>query len=180
MDLRNACLVLKTSDLVANATNSVGTLNLNKNDMTWVNINLRTVLGDLYDLYDNFNLSLYYIASDASGTISGATDRACTIYMGGLPFSNQTYDVKNNCNGTDVVLSPFLFLSAASVQQHYFSSNYITFSKNQELVDISIKYSKIQTDTLYTGAQVYPNMIFVLHIFGIPKEINQSSRLRLY
>jgi hypothetical protein len=51
-DLRNAALVLRTSDLTVGQTSSVGELAADKTSMTWYNINLRTLLGDMYDDYD--------------------------------------------------------------------------------------------------------------------------------
>ena len=55
-----ATLVLRSGDLPAPPNNP----NPNNNgfsdqyhtNMTWTNINLRTVLGDMYDKYDKFNL----------------------------------------------------------------------------------------------------------------------------
>ena len=52
MDQRNACLVLKTSDLTAGSTTNIGSMDTVRKSMTWFNIDLRTVLGDLYDMYD--------------------------------------------------------------------------------------------------------------------------------
>ena len=50
-----ALLVLKTSDLTYNTSNSIGTANATGTKCTWNNINLRVLLGNLYDTYDRFN-----------------------------------------------------------------------------------------------------------------------------
>ena len=55
MNQRNACLVLKTSDLIPGKTLTAGVCDTYRQNMIWYNINLRTVLGDLYDKYDYFN-----------------------------------------------------------------------------------------------------------------------------
>jgi hypothetical protein len=52
----SASLILRTSDLTANSTNNVGSSDANFTNMTWSNINLRTLLGAMYDKYDTFNL----------------------------------------------------------------------------------------------------------------------------
>ena len=50
----NASLVLNSVN--ASSTNSI------KTSFTWANINLRSLLGDMYDRYDRFNLCLNTIA----------------------------------------------------------------------------------------------------------------------
>ena len=44
---RNASLILKTSDLTANSITEIGEANQYMTSMTWYNINLRTLLGDI-------------------------------------------------------------------------------------------------------------------------------------
>jgi len=177
MDQRNACLVLRTSDLTAGSTTNIGSMDTVRKSMTWFNIDLRMVLGDLYDMYDYFNLSLYYIATDTSSTLSTAGDRAVNIEISGLPFTNQTYNQVTRSNSIWAPLAPFPFANNASVQQNFYGSNIMTFAKNQELVNISIQYTKLSDDLPYTGAQLYPQTTFIFHIFGIPKDNNNSRRL---
>ena len=63
---RNASLVLKTSDLTSKSdyvygvpyVNQSGSMNAKGSSITWNNINLRTLLGDMYDRYDIFNICL--------------------------------------------------------------------------------------------------------------------------
>ena len=43
----SASLVLRTSDLPSNSSNNIGSSNLYYTDMTWSNINLRTLLGSM-------------------------------------------------------------------------------------------------------------------------------------
>jgi hypothetical protein len=53
---RSIRLVLKTSDLTANSTTTIGQCDQFRTSFTWFNINLRNLLGDLYNQYDYFNL----------------------------------------------------------------------------------------------------------------------------
>lgn len=180
MDIRNACLVLKTSDLTVNTSNQIGSCDAYRQNMTWNNINLRSVLGDLYDLYDYFNLSLYFISTDTSSTLANGNyaDKAIYMKIGGLPFSNQTYNVKNRSNGTLATLCTFNMPGAnGTVQQNFYGSNYLTFAKNQEQVNINIQYTRLQDDVPYdgTGALSYPNVTFIFHIFGVPKTNDKNG-----
>ena len=52
----SASLILRTGDLPSNSSNNVGSADLYYTNMTWYNINLRTLLGNMYDKYDKFNL----------------------------------------------------------------------------------------------------------------------------
>ena len=62
-DIRHASLVLKTSDFTTRSdyvygqpySFSNGSINGKMSSMSWNNINLRTVLGDMYDKYNTFN-----------------------------------------------------------------------------------------------------------------------------
>ena len=55
---RSARLVLKTSDLTANSTTNNGSCDQYRTSFTWFNINLRMLLGDMYNQYDYFNITL--------------------------------------------------------------------------------------------------------------------------
>ena len=83
-----ACLVLKTNLLpMDGSTNAYGTSNSTNSSFTWTNINLRTLLGDMFNKYDRYLLLLQNIANTVPSVASqGATadDRAILINMSGL------------------------------------------------------------------------------------------------
>ena len=86
-----ACLVLKTNVLPMNgSTNAYGTSNAMNTSFTWTNINLRTLLGDIFDKYDRFLLLLQNISNASPSATPGAAvdDRAILINMSGLSFIN--------------------------------------------------------------------------------------------
>ena len=102
--------------------------------------------------------------------------------VGGLPFLNQTYNITNKVNGTLCTMATFNFKNnTTSVQQNFYGSGFMTFAKNQELVNINIQYSRLQDDVPYNGAggYTYPNTVFIFHTFGVPKEDNHSTRIQL-
>jgi len=98
-----------------------------------------------------------------------------------LIFRYLLYNVTNKANGTLCTMATFGFASNTSVQQNFYGSGFMTFAKNQELVNINIQYTRLQDDVPYNGngGYIYPNTVFIFHIFGVPKEDNHSSRLFL-
>jgi hypothetical protein len=184
----NAALVLRTADLTANATTQVGICDQNKTNFTWNNINLRTVLGSMYDTYDKFNICLNTVSTSQvnAGSIPGTAydDRIVQIYMSGLPFINQCYDVVKGCNIKYTIIGTFNFPSVtACTTQYFYSSNIATFDKRQDLINIQIFYSRISKNGGGTydiaTANVFPDMIFIFDIFGIPKtEFNNGTRIK--
>ena len=72
-----ASLVLLTSDLTANSTTYVGVCNEFRTEMTWSNLNLRTILGPMYDKCDRFCLQcvdMFFTFGDGTfGGVSGGT-----------------------------------------------------------------------------------------------------------
>ena len=84
-DKHHAQLVLRDYDLTTNET-GIGIANNGNTNYTWKNINLRTVLGPMYDKYDVFNLNLKFIASSQTPTALGADSSNVIINISGLPF----------------------------------------------------------------------------------------------
>jgi len=169
--LRNASLVLKTSDLTAGSTTVYGYCNANRSSMTWYNVNLRILLGDMFDDYKRFNLCLNTIATGIAPTItsSGLNNY---IRVSGLPFINQTYNVKSTNNSGVTVLGAFYFTSGGAISQYYYSNNIATFDKNQELCNITIEYYDIANDVLANPSAAYPNQVFIFDIIGVDEKLN--------
>jgi hypothetical protein len=111
MEEKRSCrLVLKTSDLTTNASTNIGTCDQFRTSFTWNNINLRMLLGSMYDQYDYFNISLISISSSLTQALAvGATadDKMVFVKMSGLPFINQTFQQSTGNNGTFAYLNAF-------------------------------------------------------------------------
>lgn len=158
-DIRNASLVLKTTDLTCNNLNNTlngstfsstyGSFNNKLSSFTWNNINLRTLLGDMYDMYDEFNLCLNTISTAQCPAIDGISDnKNVYIKLSGLPWINQTYSVKNIINTGGTNIATFNFITGNAATQYYYSNNIATFGKSQDSCSITIEYSRIVDDTL--------------------------------
>jgi len=182
----NASLVLRTGDLTAGSQTNVGICDTNLLSFTWSNINMRTLLGTMYDQYDTFNLCLSSITTSlaTAGIGSTASDRTLVINVGGLPFINNTYDTGLKHNVTTTVLGTFTFVPSNTASNFFYSSNVASFAKNTDVVNISINYSRV---SLFNGSynvvtlNPFPDVVFIFDIFGIPKDTpsHNGERLKL-
>ena len=113
MEQETSTLILNTSDIDSrlspasvyqNTTldNQYGTIANNRCTLTWKNINMRRVLGEMYNKYESFDLYLYQISLSlpVTGTPTSAQYFLVDINITGLPFINNTYNVfsQNNIN----------------------------------------------------------------------------------
>ena len=162
-DIINASLVLKTTDCTSNSDYIVPGLasvrgncvtNAKLSSITWNNINLRTLLGKMYDDYDLFNLCLNTISTSQANNIdTNADSKNVTVRISGLPFVNQTYNCKNGFNSALTTIGTFNFVSSGATTQYYYSNNIATFGKNQEICNITIEYARISDDSVVNSVQ---------------------------
>jgi hypothetical protein len=186
-NLQIASLVLRSCDLPAVGTsNQYGSTDAKRLTQTWNNINLRTLLGDMYDKYDLFNICLNTITTAVSSTASGGIgttvdDRNVIIKLSGLPFINQTYSVFQGCNTTICPIASFLFASGgASATQFFYSNNCYTFGKSQQSCNLTIQYGRVLDDALPSTTPVFPNVVFIFNIIGVSKDnLTNSSTQKL-
>ena len=180
----NASLVLKTYDLPQVESN-IGVKNLVNTSFTWKNINLRTLLGDMYDKYDYFNLTLNTVASSqcraltvnfANNDTNQLTD---LINISGLPWVNQTYNTAKGCNSGACIMGCYTFVPNQTSVQSYYSSNFATFSKNQDIASITISYTDVYDGLSPNTNQSFPEVVFIFDIFGIPKTDCSLSNSRM-
>jgi hypothetical protein len=79
---------LSTNALLRNGTNQNGTLNNNRTVFTFTNVNLRNILGTLWDKYDKFNLILLNWGLSNSGATFNAITNRMFFIMDGLQMIN--------------------------------------------------------------------------------------------
>jgi hypothetical protein len=181
-----ASLILRTNDLTANTSNQIGSADTNFTNMTWNNINLRTLLGAMYDKYDKFSLVPVYIQSITGGANFGnsADDRVCSIHISGLPFINNNYNFTTLTNQSSAIFNVIRFIASNTTSTPYTYGNILTFSKNQELVNINIFYQRISKNgsSNYSVQTInpYPHCIFTFNIYGIPKDEKDLNASRMF
>ena len=185
MEQETATLILNTLDIststipedIYNTTvnNEYGTIENNWCTTTWKNVDLRQVLGEMYDKYETFNMYLYQINQSQGFGASPVTLQYSMIdvRIKGLPFINNTYNAVSRNNTTSSYLTSYLLntgaltVSPGSVTP-MFNPTILTFTKGVENVDINI-------DMKNTLNQVYPQItaslgtfLFLFKFYGIP------------
>ena len=163
-----ACLVLKTNVLpMDGTTNAYGTSNSMNNIFTWTNINLRTLLGDMFDKYDRFLLLLQNISNASPAATPGASvdDRAFVINMNGLSFINSNYVQKFQSNTGSVIICPYIVSGTNAQTQLYNNFAVATFIKQNDIVNISINYTRIEDDVALSTTNVYGTSNSINSIF---------------
>ena len=174
----NASLVLNTA---------TGTPNAKYTSCTWSNIDLRQLLGNIYDKYARFNLCLNTIAQgvSASNFWTSSKDGQCIIRINGLPFVNNTYNISSSGNSitSNAIIATFNFTNNSSSTHYFYGSNIATFSKNSDICSITIDYIRVEdllTPNTSVGS-VFPQMTFIFDIFGIDdyKTNDVSRRIKI-
>ena len=144
-----------------------GSINSDRNDFTFNNIDFKTILGTMYEKYDRFNLKLSAImVSSSSGFGTAAEDRVLKINITGLPFSNSGYRQFGNSNFTSIGAT---IISRDTPTCWYFNDdNVFTIYKPMPLNNIRIYFTKINdakpSNVVNT---IYPNIDFYFRIYGI-------------
>jgi hypothetical protein len=171
-NLSNASLVLKSYDAICDT---------NRLNITWNNINLRTVLGDMYDKYDTFNICLNTVstANASANTGTANDDRNVIMSLTGLPWINQTYNTAYLTNTASTVLCTYQFASSATTTQYFYSNNLATFGKNQELVNLTLSYTRIVDNAQPTTANPFPHVVLIFDIFGIDETKHDITSHRM-
>jgi hypothetical protein len=191
MEEKRSCrLVLKTSDLTTNASTNIGTCDQFRTSFTWNNINLRMLLGDMYDQYDYFNITLISISSSLTQALAaGATadDKIVFVKMSGLPFINQTFQQSTGNNGTFAYVSTLSIPLTANTSTQFYNNlgNVCTFNKDQDQCNINISFFRVLDDTrpALNAGNINPQFSFIFVITGInkpdnPDRINHLMRIK--
>ena len=185
---QKSTLTLRTEDLVIGSSNNVGSCDEFNNDFTWNNIDIRSLLGEEYDKYDDFNISLAQLSWSAPSVAYGASafDRIVNLNMSGLTFKNN-YNVSTKSNRKSVVIYNWTFnnsLTTPNTLNTNLDNNSFTFTKN-EIVNINLNYTKIFKGSAgdyniiqsTTANSIYPDMIFTFKIHGIPRVVAKNHEL---
>ena len=192
MEQETASLVLNTFDIDPTVTagqyfnttvdNQYGTITNNRCNLTWKNINMRRVLGEMYDKYDTFNMYLYQINQSASFSLTAPSTNPyllVDVRIKGLQFLNNTYNVvsRNNINtaySTSYLLNNNGATGVGTVSP-MFNPTILTFGKSTECVDLNIdmKCTRDQQYPIMVTNTAFGTYIFLFKFYGIPtKEPN--------
>lgn len=169
----NASFILRTSDLptFANSPNSTGsTNNSSASSFTWNNIDMRLILGDLWDRYEYFNICLSStVFSTATITYASNDNKMGCIYMSGLNWTSN-YDTGKKQR---VPYVPIGYLNSGSISstvgtvQPFNSLFSNTFRKNDPITSLTIFYNKISDGTANVTTAPFPQTAFTFKITPI-------------
>jgi hypothetical protein len=98
---------------------------------------------DLYDKYSKFNISLQFYNQRQPSTGYPSTTRVAAIYMSGLQWENQGYDIikKMNTPFACVGITPLFSTTAGeSFANPVYSYNWLTFNKGTDIVDLVLDF----------------------------------------
>jgi hypothetical protein len=124
--------------------NDNGMIMCNGGYITWKNVNIKAVLGDLYNKYNYFCIKLIQINSSEQNTYTTNSIFDATIYISGLPFiSAQRYNTKLSINNQSVIgQCSYYFLGTTKALLYNLQGNTVScFSKpTKDLIDITIEW----------------------------------------
>lgn len=130
---------LSTKILTAGATNEYGTMSPGRATATFTNINMRQILGTLWDKYTKFNLIVNTIGLSANASPSTAATRRMWWNIIGLDFINTLRVTKGYTQGE--AFSPLFFYQTANQADAEYSEapmSVTTFRKpGSENVDLT-------------------------------------------
>jgi hypothetical protein len=177
--------IYEKASLVLNSVNA--STNSIKSSFTWNNINLRNLLGDMYDKYDRFNIALNTIATAYTPlALSGNTNNQVLIRVSGLPWINNSYNINAsglNLNNNSTIIATFTFSSSAPQEPITFiyNHNIATFSKNSDITSITIDYARVYDLLTPDSTNSFPQMTFIFDIYGIDdyKTNDVSRRIKI-
>jgi hypothetical protein len=177
--------------------------NYNNTSITWNNLNLKTILGTMYDKYDKFNIELVSISQIATLYDFGASlsDVNILIKLNGLPFVNNNYSLSNKNNTNSTIIGSYNFVDY-DLNKLQLCKNFVrTFIKDSSYIinltltylgnDLNIVNSPVvlrvdgnqqpildvNGNQTFTG--IYCDMVFMFNIYGIPNDKNNHNGSRM-
>jgi hypothetical protein len=161
MNIESRILNLKSTDINSSATyadyfnktilTAYGKVEENRTKLTWTNIDMRQILGDMFDKYDRFNISLNFVGTSetGSGTETTSDFRFFQVMLSGLQFTtsyNHSHRSSDNKALVGIVNIP-LTANTAYITNQQNSATY-TFEKTQN-VSLTIDLLNISDNTYY-------------------------------
>jgi hypothetical protein len=155
-----------------------GSINIRQSNMTWNNINLRSVLGSLYKDGGTYNLRLvsvvFGLTSNVSTYSSVENDKNFNIYISGLPF------IKSYCStgalNNEALLTTVRVPHGAQAFIFNYNNNVLSFQLSQNIgvenISINIEFRDFLTDLNEPSATMtvgYPHSQYVFEISEVEK-----------
>lgn len=138
-----ANFTLTTQILSAGATNAFGTMNSTFTNFTFTNVNMRRIIGTLWDKYDKFNLVCSNVGIGSTATVIGSNQRFMFFQMQGLQFINCLSTTTTSSFSQSVAYTPifrYLTVSTADSDSLAVPESLLSFRKPEsENVDLAFQ-----------------------------------------
>ena len=167
----NNAPVERTADI----TTSKGFINRWQTSMRWDNINMRSILGDLYENGGKYNIKLesvcFGLTSNLSTFTSVQNDKTFNIFLSGLPFL-KTYSSTRNLDN-EILLTPVYVPHGFTSQIFTYNNNEFTFqltpSFGVENISISVNYRDLLTNINEPSVNLIVGIPHIQLVFSIYK-----------
>lgn len=173
-----AKLVLHTCILNSGEYNKHGYCNEHRSNYTFTNVDLKLLMGDMYDKYELFNLQLVSLLTEDNNAydISGGmilrilnqpgitqSDRYLNINMKGLNVINGTYDTQTRMNTSTAVIGSFKLSSLFTA----YDNNVVTFAKGSNMINLNLFYTTVFNNDAPNTYLEYPDVTYIFNIYGV-------------
>jgi len=130
----SASLILSTKSTVNPCT-----INAAKTAFTFQNIDLKNIMGEMWDKYDLFALKTISFSTEGSVTLPSSADGLITYNLRGLEWSNLIYETTGSINNKEWVPVAYAILASGSptINPLIINTGYsFNFQKNSRMVDL--------------------------------------------
>lgn len=138
-----ANFTLTTQILSAGATNTFGTMNSTFTNFTFTNVNMRRIIGTMWDKYNKFNLVCTNVGIGQTATVLSSTQRLLWFQIQGLQFINCLSTTTTSSFSQSVAYTPiFRYATVSTSEGDSFASpdSLISFRKPEsEAVDLAFQ-----------------------------------------
>ena len=164
-------MVLFSSVLTPGSTTTFGTMTTLATEMTFSSISMKNILGELYDQYDTFNISLNSVTIPQSATTYGVGNNTnIMLFMSGPAFkTSNTYSNLTRTSQNAALVGNFQLPTwvANSSSTIYFGQSFVnTFGKFEDYIDITLSL-RTPTGTLQAPTNAYPLIVYNFTIVGV-------------
>ena len=153
-----ANFTLSTRILSAGATNAYGTMNATMTTFTFTNVNMRRIIGTLWDKYDKFNLICTSYGTGSVATALSGVQRLQWFQISGLQFINTLSLLNTNMFSQGYATTPVFNPASASTADAESFANPIgatTFRKPEsETVDLTFQLWSQNTNGTVLNSQM--------------------------
>lgn len=169
--LEQANFALSTQLLTAGATTRYGTMNANKSLFTFYNLNMRQIIGSLWDKYEKFNLIVNNMSMMPLGATSG-NQRRVYYLITGLQFINTT-SLTNPANNPfyDATFTP-IWVTALQNQVNgdmVDSPCNITTFRKPESENVSLSFSVFSGSSAGFPSSGFGDSFITFSVVGVKK-----------